>query len=125
VMRLTLHPEGLASRVGNLAEWRTHLLDRLRQQIDLTADQRLVELMSELSGYPSGSGSCESTPLRSGIVVPFRIRTRLGELSFFTTTMIFGTPLDVTLAELAIESFFPADSATVKRVQLLEREALQ
>ncbi len=119
VMRLSLHPDGLAPRIVNLTQWRAHLLHRLRQQIDLTADPVLVDLMQELSAYPSGSRSHDKRAIEhdSLVVVPFRIATSAGILSFFTTTMIFGTPVDITLAELAVESFFPADDETVAIVQ--------
>jgi transcriptional regulator with XRE-family HTH domain len=117
-MRLSLHPQGLAPRITNLPEWRAHLIDRLRQQIDLTADPALVELMKELMSYP-GSSKHDKVTHANGVIVPFRIATSGGELSFFSTTMIFGTPVDITLAELAVESFFPADTVTVERVQRL------
>ncbi len=117
-MRLSLHPDGLAPRITNLPEWRAHLFDRLRQQIDLTADPGLVELMEELATYPSGTRAAHGkTDHYSGVIVPFRVATSAGELSFFSTTMIFGTPVDITLAELAVESFFPADTVTVERVR--------
>jgi transcriptional regulator with XRE-family HTH domain len=120
VMRLSLHPDGLAPRIVNLPEWRAHLLDRLHQQIDLTADPGLVALMEELASYPGASKLDKTAPHNySGVIVPFRIATSGGELSFFSTTMIFGTPVDITLAELAVETFFPADSVTVERVQRL------
>jgi transcriptional regulator with XRE-family HTH domain len=116
VMRLSLHPRGLAPRVANLAEWRAHLLARLRQQIDLTADPVLVDLLHELADYPGGSKSkaCVSEP---AAVVPFRVMVAGGTLCFFSTTMIFGTPVDITLAELAVESFFPADESTIEIVR--------
>jgi transcriptional regulator with XRE-family HTH domain len=118
-MRLSLHPDGLAPRITNLPEWRAHLIDRLRQQIDLTADPGLVELMKELTSYPGNSRHDKVPHASGGVIVPFRIATSGGELSFFSTTMIFGTPVDITLAELAVESFFPADTVTVERVQQL------
>ena len=116
VLRLSLHPKGLASRIENLAEWRAHLLTRLRQQIDVTADPELTKLLDELAAYPA-PGSAKSprtnvTDEYAGVVVPLRFLTDAGTLSLFSTTTIFGTPVDVTLAELAIESFFPADAAT-------------
>jgi transcriptional regulator with XRE-family HTH domain len=113
VLRLSLHPEGLAPRIANLLEWRTHLLEHLRQQIEITADATLHVLMEELRGYPA---SVSRTPPRpeafGGVVVPLQLATDSGTLSFFSTTTIFGTPVDVTLSELAIESFFPADALT-------------
>jgi transcriptional regulator with XRE-family HTH domain len=113
VLRLSLHPAGLAPRISNLAEWRAHLLERLRTQIDVTADPVLRELMRELGGYPvpGGTGMAVAEEY-AGVVVPLRLITERGVLSFFSTTMIFGTPVDVTLSELAVESFFPADSET-------------
>jgi transcriptional regulator with XRE-family HTH domain len=122
VLRVGLHPEGLAPRVENFGEWRWHLLSRLRHQIDATADPILVELHAELQAYPvTGHPHPEGTPPDGGpmedyggVLVPFRLRTEHGVLSFFGTTTVFGTPLDITLAELAIESFFPADSQTAE-----------
>ncbi len=122
-LRISLHPDGLAPRILNLPEWRAHLLARLRQQIDLTADPDLIELLRELSSYPLGGGTKSSTrPIaepNASVVIPFRIRIADGELAFFSTTMIFGTPVDITLAELAVESFFPADAATIDIVRRL------
>lgn len=124
VLRLTLHPEGLAPRIVNLPEWRAHLLARLRHQIDLSADPVLVELMRELSEYPvnrdraSGTGRITQ---RHGqeMVVPFQLETAVGVLTFFSTTMVFGTPVDITLSELAIESFFPADAETGAKLRMM------
>src|SRR5436190_715814 len=121
VLRLSLHPKGLAPRIANLPEWRAHLLMRLRQQIDVTADGELIKLLDELSGYPApGGGKMARTTLKdeyAGVVVPVQFITETGILSFFSTTTIFGTPVDVTLSELAIESFFPADAATAEKVR--------
>ena len=112
-MRLSLHPQGMAPRIVNLTEWRDHLFSQLRHQVDLTADPVLVELLRELSDYPVPDRTApkvhDSEP---PIVVPLRVETRVGILSFFSTTMVFGTPVDVTLSELAIESFFAADAET-------------
>ena len=117
VMRLSLHPLGLAPRIENLAQWRGHLLARLRQQIDLTADPVLVDLMQELADYPGGSKSKAGASEPADVVVPFRVTVAAGTLSFFSTTMIFGTPVDITLAELAVESFFPTDASTIEIVR--------
>jgi len=122
VLRLSLHPKGLAPRIANLPEWRAHLLMRLRQQIDVTADGQLIKLLDELSGYPApGGGKVPRTTLSedyAGVVVPLQFMSDAGILSFFSTTTIFGTPLDVTLSELAIESFFPADAATAEKLRV-------
>jgi transcriptional regulator with XRE-family HTH domain len=115
VMRVALHPLGLAPRTQNLREWREHLLARLRRQIDLTADPAIVALLEELRGYPGAKGG--GVVDGGAAVVPFRLVTAVGVLSFVSTTMLFGTPVDVTLAELAIESFFPADAGTAEALR--------
>ena len=106
-------PEGFDRKSVNFAEWRGHLLERLRRQIEITADAILIELEKELKSYPSPkeirrNGKVDS----SKIAVPIRIKTDEGELSFISTTTVFGTPVDITLSELVIESFFPADEKT-------------
>jgi transcriptional regulator with XRE-family HTH domain len=113
VLRLTLHPGGLAPRIANLAEWRSHILSRLHRQIDVSGDPVLGELFDELSSYPVSGG--KETTLKTdyaGVAVPFQFASEGGILSFLSTTTVFGTPVDITLSELALESFFPANSAT-------------
>jgi hypothetical protein len=120
VLRLSLHPEGLAPRIANLAQWRWHLFMRLRQQIDLSADPVLVELLQELRGYSAPGGDEDDRfgdERAAHIVVPLTLITERGTLAFISTTMVFGTPFDVTSSELAIESFFPADAATAEALQ--------
>ena len=123
VLRLTLHPGGLAPRLANYHEWRSHVLDKLHHQITRTGDPVLAELRQELRSYPAPSGSGLATAPSSldqqchRIVVPFQLRTDGGTLSFFSTTTIFGTPIDITLSELSLESFYPADSATATALQ--------
>jgi len=123
VLRLSLHPQGLAPRIENLAEWRAHMLARLRQQIDATADPGLTALLEELAAYPAPGGAKAArmniTQDYTGVVMPLRFATDAGTLSLFSTTTVFGTPVDVTLAELAIESFFPADDATAELLRKL------
>ena len=116
VLRLSLHPDGLAPRIANLAQWRAHLLERLQQQIASTGDAMLRALHDELAAYPvlgAGAESTHGSGELSGVVVPFQLSTPAGLLSFISTTTIFGTPVDVTLQELAVESFFPADAGTM------------
>lgn len=120
VLRLSLHPRGLAPRIANLAQWRAHVLERLRRQVEATADAALIALMDELRGYPGSHAPPRETGF-DGIVVPFEIEMPDGHLSFFSTTTIFGTPVDVTLAELALESFFPANEGTAQAMQRLAR----
>lgn len=120
VLRLALHPDGLARRILNLGEFRARLLGRLRRQAEVTGDQRLADLHEELTGYPCHQQAPDvPQPAAGEIVVPLRIRHGDAELAFLTTTTVFGTPLDVTVAELAIESFYPADEATAKALRTL------
>jgi len=108
VLRLSLHPNGVAPRIRNLPQWRAHILPRLDHQIRATGDPELESLRDELRDYPGG---IDPAPPHS-LVVPLRISTPGGVLSFFSTTTVFGTPMDVTVAELAIEAFYPADPET-------------
>jgi transcriptional regulator with XRE-family HTH domain len=134
VLRVALHPKGLAPRIVNLAEWRTHLLERLDRQIMATSDPVLVALRDELVAYratdASGNGhgdgpggdrdglvATDGAQLARDIVVCLRLRAGDTELAFFSTVATFGTAIDVTIAELAIESFFPADQATAEYLQ--------
>jgi transcriptional regulator with XRE-family HTH domain len=110
VLRLSLHPDGVAPRIVNLAQWRGHVLKRLGEQVDCSGDGVLAALLDELSALP-GAGSREVDTM-GGVAIPLVLRTELGELSFLGTTTVFGTPVDVTLSELAIEAFLPADAAT-------------
>jgi transcriptional regulator with XRE-family HTH domain len=110
VLRLSLHPEGLSRSISNLAEWRAHLLDRLQRQVALTNDPEVRKLYDELRGYPGGAAVPPA--LAGEVVTRLRLRTDTEELSFFTVIASFGTPIDITLAELAIEWFFPADAHT-------------
>jgi len=112
VLRLSLHPEGMAPRIANLGEWRAHLLDRLGRQAVVSGDPALFALHEELAGYPGGDGGHVPDLEAGAIAVPLRLRTDDGELAFISTATTFGTATDVTVSELAIESFFPADDAT-------------
>jgi transcriptional regulator with XRE-family HTH domain len=114
-LRISLHPRGLAPRIANLAVWRTHLLYRLRRQVDLTADAALVELQRELLSYPAPPEVIEH-PVDQAII-PLQIHVGGKLLSLFSTTMIFGTPADITLSELALEFFFPANAQTAASVR--------
>jgi transcriptional regulator with XRE-family HTH domain len=122
VLRLSLHPDGLAAQIANLPEWRAHLLARLSRQVELTADPRLSDLLQELGGYVMvrGTRNIDQPVLdRSlmSVAVPLRLQTEHGTLSLISTTMVFGTPVDVTLSELAVEAFFPADAGTADLLQ--------
>jgi transcriptional regulator with XRE-family HTH domain len=114
VLRLMLHPAGLASRIVNLAQWRGHVIARLRRQIDSDGDATLMDLLDELRDYPGlrGNASPATEDQDGAIAIPFRLATIDGILSFFSTTMVFATPTDITVAELSIEAFLPADVET-------------
>ena len=116
VVRLSLHPNGLAGSVANYRQWRAHFVDRLRRQLEATADPHLSALLDEVNAYPYPDIEDEETDAEDlgGVAIPFRLRTSLGTLSTYTTTTVFGTPVDITLQELEIESFFPADSRTAE-----------
>ena len=114
VLRLGLHPEGLAPRIVNLGEWRAHLLDRLGRQAVVSGDPALATLHAELAAYP-GADPGPSHDLAAGeIAVPLRLRHGAGELRLISTITTFGTAVDVTLSELSVEAFFPADAATAE-----------
>ena len=112
-LRATLHPDGMAPRILNLPEWSGHLLHRLRRQAALTGDPELAQLYHELSSYP---GVTLEPPHdeRAGdeIVLPLRVNAGERELAFFSTVSTFGTAVEITLAELMIEAFYPANAAT-------------
>ena len=108
VLRLSLHPAGLAPRILNLPQWRAHVLHRLDREVHLTGDPGLAALRRELAGLPGGT---DRTP-PNGIAVPLRIRHDDGVLSFISTITTFGTAVDLTAAELSIEAFLPADGET-------------
>lgn len=113
VLRLSLHPEGLGPRIVNFAEWRAHILERLKSQAEATGDAELTSLMEELAAYPApAEAGPVPTDQLGGVAVPLQLRTEAGVLSFFSTTTVFGTPLDITLSELALETFLPADAET-------------
>lgn len=114
VLRLSLAPGGLAPHIVNLDQWRAHILERLRQQIGVTGDSELMALRDDLAHLAGPGAPTDGLPAESAasIAVPLRLRTPVGELALISATTIFGTPVDVTLSELALETFFPADEQT-------------
>lgn len=124
VLRLYLHPQGLSSRITNLAQWRQHLLGRLRRHLRIRKDTVLSALAEELSAYPAGDGADKANGALNSdhaeFVVPIELATRAGTLSLFSTTTLFGTPVDITLSEIALECFYPADAAST---EVLKRAA--
>jgi transcriptional regulator with XRE-family HTH domain len=116
VLRASLHPAGLAPRIVNLAQWSDHIIDNLRRQVAITGDESLRALEAELTGYATAMGVTPAPPSDVGrsIAIPMRLGTDQGELAFMTMIATFGTPLDITLAELAFETFLPADASTAQ-----------
>lgn len=117
VLRVSLHPQGLAPRIANFGAWREHLFERLAHQIHTSGDPVLAELAEELRALPAPPGAADVPPVPRGIVdlaVPLQLYSPVGLLSFISTITVFGTPVEVTLSELAIEAFFPGDDATAK-----------
>jgi transcriptional regulator with XRE-family HTH domain len=119
VIRLCLHPEGIAPRIVNLHEWRPHLLERLRRQIDASGDPVLLELRKEVRRYPEPTPEGRMSVEPDAAIVPLRLAFGDNVFSFLSTTMLFGTPLDITLSELAVECFFPTDTITAERLKEL------
>lgn len=123
VLRLSLHPRGLAPRIANLGQWRDHLLERLRQQIHLSGDPVLAALLQELRAQPMPEESPRLQGEHLGVLMPFHFVTEAGVLNLVSTTTVFGSPVDVTLQELALETFFPADEATAQALRALAATA--
>ncbi|MFF7982936.1 helix-turn-helix domain-containing protein [Streptomyces sp. NPDC007901] len=120
-MRLTLHPEGLAPRIRNLRAWRGHLLEQMERQIALHRSAALRELYEEVAAYPAPPGADDGQPAEpvAWFALPMRIEHEGRVLSFVSSISTFNTPMDVTVAELAIETFLPADPATAKYLHAL------
>jgi transcriptional regulator with XRE-family HTH domain len=113
VLRVSLHPQGLAPRIANLPQWRAHLIERVQHQVSVSADATLGALLAELLAYPAPAPDEADAPLAANaIVVPLVLDTPMGRLSLIGTMTVFGTPMEVTLSELALETFFPADADT-------------
>jgi transcriptional regulator with XRE-family HTH domain len=125
VLRASLHPRGLAPRIANFSAWRDHLFERLAHQIQASGDPVLAELAEELRALPAPPGVTDSAPAPRGIVdlaVPLQLHSPGGILSFISTITVFGTPVEITLSELAIEAFFPADAFTAQALNKLAAE---
>ena len=125
-MRLSLHPQGLAPRILNLSQWSAHIFERLSQDIANSDDEFLVGLREELLGYGINYSTNTLVPSKDP-VVPLKLQTSYGSIAIFGMTTIFGTPNDITLSELAVESFFPMDEKTkeiLKKFSLDNRQSL-
>lgn len=118
-LRLSLHPEGLAPRILNLGTWRAHLLARLRRDLEASGDEALAALHAELAAYPAPPSA--ETPSGDAVLVPLLLDTPLGMIRFISTITVFGTPVDITLSELALETLFPADPESAERLRQLVR----
>ncbi|MBU8540116.1 helix-turn-helix domain-containing protein [Falsiroseomonas tokyonensis] len=121
VLRLSLAPGGLAPRIANFAEWRAHVLERLHRQVEASGDATLADLLAELRALPAPPQAAPTKPALApgGLAVPLLLDSPEGRLALLSTTTVFGTPVEVTLSELAIEAFYPADEATAERLRRL------
>jgi transcriptional regulator with XRE-family HTH domain len=126
-VRLVLHPRGLAPRIVNYAEWRSHTLSVLRHQAQVRADPLIQNLLAEVTSYPvpPDAEPEESLDPSRRLATPLKIATRFGTVSFLNTVTVFGTPHDITLAELALEMLFPADDQTVEIVSNMTQETTE
>jgi transcriptional regulator with XRE-family HTH domain len=112
MLRATLHPDGLAPQLRNYEQWRAHVVRRVRRQLARTAASGLSELLAEIESYPVRDGAAGDSGCIDDMVVPMVLATEYGDLSLTYVLSVFGAPRDVTLDEIAIESFFPADEPT-------------
>jgi len=126
LLRVSLHPQGLAPRIANLNQWREHLFARLRQQIQHTGDDSLATLLHELQAYPAQTGhsALRMEGEHPGVLMPFLVHTPAGVLNLVSTTTVFGSPVDITLQELALETFFPGDEATAQALRQMATTVL-
>lgn len=125
-LRIMLHPQGMASRILNLPPWRAHALGVLRQQLALRPDPILQSLLSELAAYPVPQDEDPPFDGSERFATPLRIATRHGAIALLSTITVFGRACDITLAELALEMFFPADDQTARIISVMAGEpALQ
>lgn len=126
VLRLSLHPQGLAPMIETLPAWRRHVLGRLARQARASGDAVLQALHAELAALPLPTGAAaapdDALP-EDPVAVPLVLHTPWGRLSFLTTVTVFGAPHDLTLAELAIETLLPADEDTAARLRALPAAA--
>ncbi|WP_158929221.1 helix-turn-helix domain-containing protein [Acidisphaera sp. S103] len=123
-IRLLMHPHGMAARILNMREWRWHVITVLRQQIRARPDPRIEDLLDEVIGYaPDRRAELEAIPNSSQqLAVPIKFATDFGTMSFLGTTTVFGTPTEVTLSELALEMWFPADAETAAVAARMQAE---
>ncbi len=123
VLRVSLHPDGLGPKIVNYREWRALIIAQLERQVAASADSSLADLVDELRALPVPDGARPYQPAAGadfvGIAIPLELLTDEGVLSFIGTITVFGTPIDITLSELAIESFFPANEFTASAMRAL------
>ncbi len=119
ILRATLHPDGLAQQIVDLGRWRQEVLGRVRRQLARTAARGLADLLTELESYPVPQTPATAPTPGADLAIPLRLATPSGELAMLYTTTVFGSAQDVTLSEIAIETFFPADQRTAAALQAL------
>ncbi|MDR3661220.1 MAG: helix-turn-helix transcriptional regulator [Mycobacterium sp.] len=118
-LRISLHPDGMAPRIRNLAQWRHHVIGRLRREVAISASGELQSLLTEIEAYPGGDSDASDL---GRVAVPLEINGPEGQtLTFLSTVTTFGTALDLTAAELSIEAFLPADESTAQALRITGR----
>lgn len=124
VLRVSLHPDGLGRRIRNIDQWTDHIIGRLRRQALITGDDEATALADELDGYAAVLGAVRRPPNegREDVALPMLLDSRKGPLRLISTIATFGTALDITLAELALEAFLPADAETAAILQAYATE---
>lgn len=120
MLRLSLHPQGLAPMIEGLPRWHAHILQRLQRQIANSGDAGLVALHAELQRYAPPVGDASDDPAAGALAATLVLNTPYARLSFITTITVFGAPHDVLLSELAIETALPADAATAQALRALQ-----
>lgn len=125
-MRLTLHPQGLAPSIINFAEWRAHQIADLRRAVETSGDASVQAILTEVLTYPTPLARVAKEPPDEAhrFATPLRIATAHGVLTFLSTTTVFGTPIDVTVSELALEMLLPADKRTIAIVEALAKDEI-
>jgi transcriptional regulator with XRE-family HTH domain len=121
VLRVALHPRGLAPRVLNFAEWGRHIAEMMQRDVSRRPDPAQSELLTELKGYLDDNVSVEQSSYYTGLAMPLQLASPAGNLTLLTAVTSFSTAVDVTIAELRLETFLPADADTSARLESLRQ----
>lgn len=125
MIRVSLDPRGLAPRIRNLADWRRHIVERLKRQLRMTGDQAIADLLTQIQQLPriGSEDGAHAPPDPMALVLPFEVETEVGLVSMIATTTVFGTAVEVMLSELTLETFYPADATSAARLRQMVQQA--